>query len=332
MAIITPDYLQTKTYAAKRDRRVNQALVMQEGIVNAGDFKVTQRGAGANMSVDVAAGESWVDGDSSIDQGFYHVVNDATVNVAIANNSSGNPRIDTLVLKVNDSADAGSGTDTPALEIVQGIPTAAATLSNLNGIAALPATALRLAYILVANGAVKIENASIGNLADPRRGTTGYPAVVEPKAVAGAPTQYAHGRPLGYVPMVKALRSAVQSIANNETKLIEMTTADEWDPDEMHSNVSETTRIFCRTPGIYLVSLAVGWQTAPASITDTRGTWRRVNGADDFTEQQNAVGSSQQIAYQVRLAYNDFVEFPVVHHFGSAINANGRAEVVWQGP
>lgn len=255
MALITPNYLQTKSYAAKRDRRVNQALALQEGIVHFGDFKVSQRGAGANMSVDVAAGESWVDGDSAVDQGFYHVVNDATVNVAIANNASGNPRIDTLVLKVNDSADAGSGTDIPALEIIQGTPTAAATLANLNGIAALSNTALRLGYILVANGAVKIENAQIGNLVAPRRGTTGWPAVTEPKAVTLAPAAYAHGRPLDYVPGCRYWHNAAQTPGANvaatfNTKI--------FDTEEIYSAAKFT----CKTPGIYRLTGNAGFGAA----------------------------------------------------------------------
>ena len=40
MALITPDYLQTKSYAAKRDRRVNQAVMVQEGLVQVGEYKV----------------------------------------------------------------------------------------------------------------------------------------------------------------------------------------------------------------------------------------------------------------------------------------------------
>ena len=262
MALITPDYLQTKSYAAKRDRRVNQALMVQEGIVQVGDYKVAQRGAGANMSVDVAAGESWVDGDSAADQGFYHVVNDATVNVSIANNASGNPRVDTIVLKVNDSADAGSGTDIPALEVVQGTPTAAATLANLKGIAALPNTALRLAYVLVANGAVKIETAAIGNLVDPRRGATGYPAEAEPKAVTGAPAQYACGRPLGYVPAIIMNYGAV-GIPNGGPTLPAFTAAAEKvDNDGMHEGTSGV--ITCRTPGLWQASFGLYLTAASA--------------------------------------------------------------------
>lgn len=326
MALITPDYLQTKSYAAKRDRRVNQALIMQEGIVQAGDFKVSQRGAGANMSVDVAAGESWVDGDAAVDQGFYHVVNDATVNVAIANNASGNPRIDTIILKVNDSADAGSGTDIPALEVVQGTPTAAATLANLNGIAALPATALRLAYVLVANGAVKIENAQIGNLKDPRAGTTGYPAVAEPKALTLAPPQYAHGRALGYVPCAIGVRAAEQTVITTTNTPIEFSAADELDNEEIHNSASESSKFICRTPGLYQVHASVIW----SAVLTGRLFFSR--NAEVFAN--SAYGSDQYMSNSthMRLGYGDAVTISVFHQTGSNKTILARGSIMWQGP
>jgi hypothetical protein len=326
MALITPDYLQTKSYAAKRDRRVNQALTMQEGIVHAGDFKVTQRGAGANMSVDVASGESWVDGDSAVDQGFYHVVNDATVNVAIANNASGNPRIDTLVLKVNDSADAGSGTDIPALEIIQGTPTAAATLANLKGIAALPNTALRLAYILVANGAVKIENAQIGNLKDPRAGLTGYPAKAEPEAVTLAPAQYAHGRPLDYIPSARAY-SSVTTAQGAEAEIPFDTEL--YDNDEIHSLVENKGRLVAKTPGVYYCSIT-GVPEAAANL------YIGVNGAGVANRDlvvTALANSAASVSGGIRLGFGDYVVGSVnnpVKVF--TVNKTPTLSIIWQGP
>lgn len=322
MALITPDYLQTKSYAAKRDRRVNQALVMQEGIVNKGDLAVSQRGAGANMSVDVAAGESWVDGDSAADQGYYHVVNDAVVNVAIANNASGNPRIDTLVLKVNDSADAGSGTDIPALEIVQGTPTAAATLANLNGIAALPNTALRLAYILVANGAVKIENAQIGNLVDPRRGLTGYPAVGEPKAVTLAPAQYAHGRPFGYVPACWAYNNASATPGANVACPLN---SELFDNDEIHDNVTNNSRLTAKTPGLYTIT----GNTFFSEVTDL---YFMVNGTSKLLLTGTSFRNSGAVIF--RLGYGDYVS--MYEDAGKIFAVDGThspsMQIAWQGP
>src|SRR5688572_19961982 len=138
MALLTPEYLQTKSYNAIKDRAVLKSAVMREGIIDFGDFAVTQRAAGANMSVDVAAGECFVQGDTVVRQGIYHLVNDAVINATISANAPGNPRIDQIIARVYDSADAGAGTDTPAIEVLAGTPSAGATLANRTGAAALP--------------------------------------------------------------------------------------------------------------------------------------------------------------------------------------------------
>src|SRR5881227_2212660 len=79
--------------------------IMGEGVVGATDLAVAQRAAGANMSVDVAAGAAWIDGDDDVNtQPTYRVRNDATVNVAIAGADASKPRVDRVVARVYDSA------------------------------------------------------------------------------------------------------------------------------------------------------------------------------------------------------------------------------------
>jgi hypothetical protein len=146
MAMAVPEFLQTKTYAAMRLRQVWLDLPVQEGVVGANDLKVAQRAAGgANMSVDIAAGSAFVQGDTTSRQGLYHAYNDALVNLAIGNNSTGNPRLDQIICRVYDSQDGLAGADQATLEVVPGTATAGATLDNRNGAAALPFTAVRIA-------------------------------------------------------------------------------------------------------------------------------------------------------------------------------------------
>jgi hypothetical protein len=162
MALATPDFLQVKTYTAKALRAALMDRAIQSGVYGAGDFMVTQRGAGANMTVDVALGSAWVLGTTSSRQGAYHVYNDAAITgTAINANASGNPRIDQVVLHVYDSIDGGAGTDVAAIEVIQGTATVGATLYNRTGAAALPANCLLLADVLVANGAASIANSAI---------------------------------------------------------------------------------------------------------------------------------------------------------------------------
>jgi hypothetical protein len=161
MALLTPEYLQTKQYPAKTDRFTLEEVALGERVMGRNDLMVVQRGAGANMSVDVLAGAAWVQGDSIARQGLYHVVNDATTNVSITAADPTNPRLDTVCLKVNDSTDGGDGSDTPTFTVVAGTPTAGATLDNRNGAGALPATAIHLADVLVATSDTSITNAEI---------------------------------------------------------------------------------------------------------------------------------------------------------------------------
>jgi hypothetical protein len=161
MALATPEFLQTKIYSAKAMRAALMDRGVQNGVVGASDLLVSQRAAGANMSVDVAAGSAWVIGQTSARQGIYHIYNDAAMNIAIAANASGNPRLDQVVLHVYDSVDGAAAQDATQLEVIQGTPTAGATLANRSGTASLPATSLLIGDVLVANGAASIANAVI---------------------------------------------------------------------------------------------------------------------------------------------------------------------------
>lgn len=120
---------------------------------------VTQRGAGANMSVDVSAGSAMVNGT------FYN--NSAVVNLVIAANASGNPRVDVIVLNKDWSA------QTVRLLVVQGTP-AGSPVPTAMVQTALTQWQIPLADIAVANGAVSITNANItprGVLANGADGT-----------------------------------------------------------------------------------------------------------------------------------------------------------------
>lgn len=162
MALLIPEYLQTKTYSAMRLRQVLMDQHLQEGVVGAVDLAVAQRAAGgANMSVDVAAGAAFVRGDLTSRQGLYHVYNDGIVNLAIGANTSGNPRVDQVIARVYDSQDGLAGADQATLEVLPGTATAGATLDNRSGAAALPLTAVRLADVLVASGTSSIVASNI---------------------------------------------------------------------------------------------------------------------------------------------------------------------------
>lgn len=324
MTVLAPEFLQTTKYSAQRMRQMQAAAggPLQEGIVNVGDFKVAQRGAGANMSVDVAAGDAWVQGDNTARQGTYHVGNDATVNVAIAAAHATNPRIDQVVLRIYDSTVIGGEKDLAVIEVVSGTATAGASLSNLTGAAALPSSAIRLAYVLVPAAATKIETASIGNLVDPRRGLTGYPAAVAPLAVAEAPPQYAMGRPAGYVPMARAFASAQQIPGANVGCPLN---SESWDTDGMHDLVTNNSRLTAKTPGLYAIEVGVGF-SEPSTLQV------RVNGTQNIAQGGDLIRQSITTSY--RLGYGDYVEMTESSGkiFGFASGLSPRLSARWEGP
>lgn len=144
-----------------RLRQLFEDSALQAGVVGANDFKVAQRGAGANMSVDVPAGQAWVEVTTGTRNGLAHIVNDATANLAVTASHATLPRIDQVVLQYNDSQiPTGSG-DVPTLTVLAGTATSGATLDNRTGAAALGNDRLRLADILVPAASTSVTTANI---------------------------------------------------------------------------------------------------------------------------------------------------------------------------
>jgi hypothetical protein len=94
------------------------------GVVGSGDLVVAQNGT-PNMSVNVAAGRAIIrsGGSSTILQGCYSFLNDATVNLAIAAADPTNPRNDLVVAQVRDSNYSEAAADA-RLTVITGTPAA----------------------------------------------------------------------------------------------------------------------------------------------------------------------------------------------------------------
>lgn len=180
--------VQPAGYSAIELRRLASTELDQEGVVGAGDFKVTPGAAAKTLSV--AAGEAGIDGDSTSNQGRYYQRNSAaqTLDLAIAPDAT-NPRIDQLVLEVKDDNHDASGLNVGRLRVVSGTASAGATLANRSGAAALPSTCIRLADILVpANyNAAFVQNTHIR---DRRPWARGACVVIRRQANAAAGSDY----------------------------------------------------------------------------------------------------------------------------------------------
>lgn len=147
MAETQPMMLQELCYTAADFRLQLDSLVCDEGVadVSGGSLLVTTGGAGLDLSV--AEGAAFIDSDAA-DQGMYSVFNDGPVTVTATTADGTNPRIDQVIATVYDSQLSGSD-DFWELSVLAGTPTGGASLSNLNGAAALPDRSIRLAYVLV---------------------------------------------------------------------------------------------------------------------------------------------------------------------------------------
>jgi hypothetical protein len=135
--------MQNEEYDGREDR---QALAVLAGFTEhvVKGLAVTVRSAGPNMSVDVAPGMAFVQGDDSPDQGYYLVVSTAVENVPVAAPPGSGARTDLIVFRVNDTQ-AGGGAGAPAaIEAVAG--------TAGGGVPSPPPTAIVLAQVTVTAG------------------------------------------------------------------------------------------------------------------------------------------------------------------------------------
>lgn len=124
------------------------------------DLKVVQRGAGANLSVDVGAGDVVIRAtlaDSVGSFGSYFVRNNATVNLAVGAADPSNTRNDLVVIDVRDSERTGIINDA-RLRIVQGTPSGTPLDPTI------PANSIVLARLVVTAGDTAINTGDIADL------------------------------------------------------------------------------------------------------------------------------------------------------------------------
>jgi hypothetical protein len=151
-----------------RLRKLWLAAPMQEGVANAGDLKVSQRAAGANMSVDIATGDFWIRTDTDTPDGLIHGYSDAISNQTVTASHATLPRVDSVYVQYNDSSlGAGVGGDTPTFRVLAGTATTGAQITNFAGAsyragaAAAPNDALLVADILVPAASTSVTNPNI---------------------------------------------------------------------------------------------------------------------------------------------------------------------------
>lgn len=171
MAAWIPGWCQGGTYVAQHDRINGRAAMFDEGIASRVDLKVTQRGAGANMSVDIAVGGAIVTGDDQADQGNYATFFDAITNVTGFTAPGSNSRYDLVGVQINDPNAGGAAGSNAVLIRVAGTAAVSPTIP------ALPNSFLPLAVIgPIVPATTSITNAMI-HTAYTGTGPTGVSAI-----------------------------------------------------------------------------------------------------------------------------------------------------------
>lgn len=162
MALRTPpSWLQQGSHPAENDRLTTQGIISTTGILGSGSLAVTANGS-PNMSVNVAAGWAAIVGTTTTNMGVYQVYNDATTNLTITAANASNPRIDLVVVTVNDAYYSGLLNDC-TFTVVAGTPAVSPTVPST------PANSIVLAQVAVAAAATTITS---GNITDRRVAVT----------------------------------------------------------------------------------------------------------------------------------------------------------------
>ena len=155
---VTTQWLQNVAYAARIDRALF-AQLWDEGVCDLASFAVTERGAGANMTVDASAGRAVVEGDDQANQGNYLVTSTAAVTeTAIGAAPGSGTRHDLIVLQVQDPNAGGAAGDNAIVKVIAGTPSATPADP------AVPDSALVLARVRVPSGTVSITDALVDDL------------------------------------------------------------------------------------------------------------------------------------------------------------------------
>ena len=122
-------------------------------------------------------------------------------------------------------------------------------------------------------------------------------------------------------PAARVTHSVTQSIANVAVTALAFDT-EIFDTEAIHDNVTNNSRLTCRTAGTYLICAGVLWGTVAGGLRMTRIT---LNGtvfiARDASEASGGGNVEQSVAAVYPLVVNDYVTVEVYQASGAALNA-----------
>lgn len=267
------------------------------GINAATDLAVTQNGT-PNMSVNVASGSAFVRSGQAAGQA-YHARSTATVNLSIAAADAVNARNDLVILQVRDAEFSGADRDA-RLFVVTGTPAASPADPSL---ASFP-NALVLARVNVPALDTAITN---GQITDLRRAR-------------------------GSGPRARVFNSTTQIIANN-SNVNRVFNSETYDTDAMHSTSSNTDRLTCVVPGVYMIGYSAGFGAGLLATVVLAG-WMESSaggGRRGFTQMSanNANGVVLTGTDVLVMAVGDYVTNVVYQNSGANANTDGTSNLTF---
>jgi hypothetical protein len=148
-----PSWLQNGSHPAENDRLSTQALYATTGIIGTSSLAVTQNSP-AGMSVVVASGWAAIVGTTQANMGTYVAYNDAANVLTVTTANPTNPRIDIVVVTVQDAYYTGAFNNV-IFQVIAGTPAGSPVAP------ATPANSIKLANIAVGAGVTSILTANI---------------------------------------------------------------------------------------------------------------------------------------------------------------------------
>jgi hypothetical protein len=218
MVLEDPLWQDGTTYPARLHRQFIEDVFNIEGVIDpsTGALRVAPRAAGANMSVDVAAGRAVIKGDDEANQGSYRVISTAVENVPIGAAPGSDRRIDLIVARVRDAAVTGGVSSDWLLEVIPGTVAASPVAP------AVPSTAIPLAEVTVTSTTTSITAAEITK----DRRTAAQNAAYLHKADGGTVTGPVVLEGTVSAPRLRATRAEIQAgETTNSTVYVDLATA-----------------------------------------------------------------------------------------------------------
>jgi len=133
-------------------------------------------------------------------------------------------------------------------------------------------------------------------------------------------------------PSVKAVRTAVQSLATATFTALAFTAADEWDSDSFHSTTVNNTRITVPT-GLGGTYHMIGNLTYASGTASQRFFSIKLNGSADLAASNiNPAGPNghvDTVSVMYKLAAGDYIELSCFQSSGVALNITGSLSAHW---